>query len=94
MHALVKTAFARLYELDPETEEQKLSEADNQAHDKEDKLTMSVPAPNELDATKDEPVSAKSQEQRVRCTRLFRKIRWMELTYYLFQMDYRLFWSY
>ena len=44
MHALVKTAFARLYTLDPEEEERKLADNGSTSQDLEGKMTVTTEA--------------------------------------------------
>ena len=44
MHALVQTAFARLYALDAEEEERKLSDSDSNVQDVEGKMTVTTEA--------------------------------------------------
>ncbi|GJE86958.1 Sec7-domain-containing protein [Phanerochaete sordida] len=46
MHALVKTAFARLYALDAEEEERKLSDSDSSVQDMEGKMSVTTEVPD------------------------------------------------
>lgn len=58
MHALVKTAFIRLYALDPEDEERRLADGDSNSQDVEGKMTVTTetsekpePSPEEEGST-------------------------------------------